>query len=134
MLKLVSLALVAAFAGTPCSDLTVTGSGGNNTTLTFALSGGAPRSPALMVVGDTTGQFSINIGNLGTLELGLLPPFGLVSMGFTDASGAASTSVRVPRNAPGLDLFAQGFTVQFSANPPSLDFCTSDVESFRFGT
>lgn len=134
MLKLLSIALVAAFAGTPCSDLTVTGSGGNNSTLTFDLSGGAPRSPALLVVGDTTGQFRVNLGNLGTLELGLMPPFGMVPMGFTDASGAVSTSVRVPRNAPGLDLFAQGLTVQFGTNPPGLDFCTSDVESFRFGT
>lgn len=120
-----------AFGGT-CSDLTVTG-GAPNTNLVFALTGGAARSPALVVIGETTGQLNINFGSLGSLQLGLLPPFTVAPMGVTDSAGNATLSVRVPANAPGIDLHGQALTVSFILQPPSLDFCTSDVVGFHVG-
>ena len=76
-------------------------------------------------------------GPLGQLVLGLNQPFVPLHLGLTDAEGAASRTLTLPSsNIPMLELYAQGFTVDFSLTPPgppSFDFCTSDVVGFRFG-
>lgn len=136
MLKLLVSSLAAlAFAGNPCSTLTVTGTGAPGTDLRFDLDGGAANAPALLVMGQTAGSFSVNIGALGTLELGILPPFSMLPLGMTDANGDASLTVRVP-NVSGVDLNGQGLTVELRINRgrPSLNFCTSNVAPFRIGS
>ncbi len=133
MLKTLACLALFALPFDPCSTLTVTGTGAANTNLVFALDGAAANSMALMVIGDTTGQFSVNLGQLGTLELGLLPPFAMSPMGFTNASGDASLTVRVPRRVAPADLHAQGFSVEFDMQGPSLRFCTSNVATFHIG-
>jgi hypothetical protein len=121
----------------PCSSLTVGGSGQPASTLTFDLTGAAAQAPALLLIGVHEGTTVMQIGVLGTLSLGLAQPLVPVMMGLTDATGAASLSINVPPgNLPLVTLFAQAMTVVFtppSHGPPSLDFCTSDVESFEFG-
>jgi hypothetical protein len=138
--------LAAAFAAIPllcapttaqsCSDLTVTGTGKPGTSLVFALSGGAPNAFALLAIAQTTGSTTINFGPIGSLTLGLAAPAALLPMGATDASGAVSLTISIP-NAPipSIALHAQGTTatMKVGGGPPSLEFCTSDVEAFQIG-
>lgn len=135
MIKLfVSALATLAFAGNPCSTLTVTGTGAPGTNIVFTLDGGAANAPALMAMGQTTGSITFNFGQLGSLELGVLPPFTVLPLGTTDANGDASLTVRVP-NIPGVNMHGQGFTVdlQIVRGRPSLQFCTSNVAAFRIG-
>jgi hypothetical protein len=128
---------------TSCADLDVSGTGAPGTDVVFSLTGAEPRAFAMLVVGDAEGEFSITIGVLGTLELGLAAPFVPVPMGFTDGNGDASHTLRIPPHWPhSLDLFAQGFSARLVVEPPSgppsgppvsLSFCTSDVEPFHVG-
>ena len=121
----------------PCSSLTVGGSGQPSTTLTFDLTGAAAQAPAILLIGVLEGTTVMQFGVLGTLSLGLAHPYAPSMMGLTDPTGAASLSINVPPgHLPQMTLFAQAMTVLFtppSHGPPSLAFCTSDVESFEFG-
>lgn len=120
----------------PCSDLTVAGNGQPGTQLKFALTGGAARTLAILFMGPRTGETVVRLGPLGTLELGLRRPFVPSFMGGTDGNGNVSMSVRVPPGRiPRVDLFGQATTVDvmFHRGPPKLDFCTTDVEGFKFG-
>ncbi|MBI5853534.1 MAG: hypothetical protein HZB39_21200 [Planctomycetes bacterium] len=127
-------ALAAPLSAQACSDLDVTG-GAPGTTLTFTLSGATPLSPALMVVGPTTGTTTIVLGPL-SFELGLAQPFAVLSLGMTDLTGAASLALPIP-NAPlpPVALNAQAVTLGFSfgGGPPGLTACTSDVAAFTVG-
>jgi hypothetical protein len=127
----------ASFPGSSCSDLAVAGSGAPGTRLVFALTGAEPRALALLAIGAREGAFTLAFGPLGTLELGLDPPFATLPMGITDGNGDADLRVRVPSGLPGMDLFAQGFSARLSfapASPPvRLSFCASGVEPFRAG-
>jgi hypothetical protein len=126
---------------TSCADLSISGTGAPGTTLTFALTGAEPNAHAWTMVGFTEGTTTINIGPLGSLELGLLEPFIPMPMGQTDANGDASNTIFVPPGIPfSLDLFAQAFSwsINVQHGPPgpatvSLSFCTSGVESFHYG-
>jgi hypothetical protein len=121
----------------PCSSLSVGGSGQPGSTLIFNLTGAAPQAPAMLLLGVLEGTTVQQIGVLGTLTLGLAHPFTPSMMGLTDATGAATLSINVPPgNLPLVTKFAQAMTVVFtppSHGPPSLAFCTSDVESFVYG-
>ena len=130
-------ALLAAPVAAQCSDMTVSGDGSAGSTLSFALTGGAAEAPAIVFVGPNEGNFSINLGPLGSLDLGLAPPFIPLFMGLTDGSGDATLEFDLPpATLPQIDLFAQGTTIEFTPpdrGPPSIDFCTSDVEAFSIG-
>jgi hypothetical protein len=131
---LVSLTLANfAFVGGPCSTLTVTGTGAGGTELRFDLDGAAPDAPAVLVIGPTTGSFTIRFGPIGSLELGIVPPFAPLPMGITDGNGDVRLTIRVPDNLPGFDLNAQGFSIDFTVRPPTLEFCTSNVAPFHIG-
>jgi hypothetical protein len=136
MSRLPALVLALAIAGTAAAQncsLTITGSGAPNTSLSFAFQG-APRSPALLVIGDTQGTTTLNFGSLGSLTLGLAQPFVAAPLGFTDATGAVTRDVHVPGNVPSSDLFGQGVGITF-APPPNLGlgFCTTSVVPFHVG-
>jgi hypothetical protein len=121
---------------TSCADLAVSGSGAPGTDLTFALTGADPNTLAMAVLGFTEGATVIRIGPIGTLELGLLAPFVLMPMGFTDANGDVTNRIHVPLGQPlSLDMFAQAFssTLTVAHGPPTLTFCTSGVEPFHVG-
>ena len=130
-----SLLLCLGVAGTVAAQnctLTITG-GAPSTNLTFAFTG-APRSPALVVIGDTQGTTTLNFGSLGSLTLGLAQPFLPAPLGLTDANGAVTLSVRVPNGVPSSDLFGQGVDVTFTPPPNvSLTFCTTSVVAFHVG-
>jgi hypothetical protein len=135
----VATAALAALLGAPlaaqsCSDLTVTGDGKVGTQLTFSLTGAAANAPAFLVLGETSGSFSISFGSIGTLDLGIVPPFSLLPFGQTDGSGAVSRSVTVPPLPGEIVLHGQGFTARLVIDRGvRLDFCTSDVERFTVG-
>ncbi|MFT6078075.1 MAG: hypothetical protein ACJA0V_000319 [Planctomycetota bacterium] len=88
---------------------------------------------AFFAVGDTTGTTAINLGNFGTLTLGLAAPFVAAPAGFTDINGDASLSFQVPATGPTGTYYAQAVTVGFGIVPGtglSLSFCSGDVASF----
>ena len=120
-----------------CSDLTVTGDGTPGSTLTFDVVGADPHALAFLAVGRSAGSHAVALGPLGTLELGLDPHFIVLPFGFTDAGGDASKSIGIPDGFPiSLDLFGQAFTARFTLPwpaPPTLEFCTTDVEAFHVG-
>jgi hypothetical protein len=132
--------LLAAAAQAQCSTLTATGTGAPGTSVTFALDGTDAHAFAFLVIGDTQGTTTINLGPIGTLTLGLAAPFAPLPIGLTDASGDISRAIPVPSAFPAsLDLFAQGVTIGFSfvvGPPPSVSFslCASNVVGFHVGS
>ena len=137
-ISLIAAGMLAGFASAQsCATLTVTNGPGpipSLTTVTFALHGDA-NAPAALAIGSTAGSTSIALGPLGTLELGLDRPFAILFLGFSDASGDATRTLRVPTHLPGMDLNAQGFTVTFTPPPNlTLTFCTSNVVAFHVGS
>ena len=126
---------------TSCADLAVTGTGAPGTDLTFALTGAEPHAHAWTMIGFAEGTTLIDIGPLGTLELGLVEPFIPKPMHQTDGNGDTTDTIFVPPGLPfSVDLFAQAFSwsvnVQHSPGGPatvSLLFCTSAVEGFHIG-
>jgi hypothetical protein len=126
--------LSAPVAAQSCADLTVTGSGRSGTQLTFAVTGAGTNSPAYLVIGQTAGSFSISLGPIGTLTLGIVPPFTFVPLGSTDGSGAVSRSVTVPPIPDAVSVLGQAFSAKVVIDRGvRVDFCTSDVESFSIG-
>ena len=103
-----SLFLAAAAAAQNCSALSVSG-GTGGAPLTIALQG-APASIAVVAIGQSAGSTVINLGSQ-VLNLGVAMPFAPLPLGMTDLTGAASVSVRVPANLPGIDIVAQGITL-----------------------
>jgi len=129
---LAATAALALATGLSAQCATTTTAANNSGTVTLALNG-APMSFALFALGDTTGTTAINLGNLGTLELGLEAPFIAVPGGLTDMSGDASISFEVPSTAPAGTWYAQGVTIEFSfspGGPPSFGICSGNVASF----
>ena len=129
-----SLSLALPTAAQSCADLTVTGDGTSGTTLTFDLTGAQANAPAFLLLGATAGEFSIDLGPLGSIDLGLMPPFIPVPIGRSDDAGAASVAFDLPdRSMTQRTLNAQGMTLALSIRPLALDVCTSDVEAFSIG-
>jgi hypothetical protein len=126
-----------SFPSLSCADLSIGSSGGPRMALTFSLTGAEPNAFALLALGTRQNTYSLRMGPLGTLELGLEPPVLLHPMGRTDQNGDASRTFRVPPGwRHGLNLFAQGFSAKFAfapPGPPSLSFCTSGVEPVPLG-
>ncbi len=121
--------LLAAAAAAQCATLSVTSA---NNGVTIDLSG-APRSIAILVVGETAGSTSIPVG-MSTLDLGLAMPFAPLPLGMTSATGDLSRTFNVPANVPAASLLAQGVLVGFSMPPNfSLTFCTSNVAPLSVG-
>ena len=120
-----------------CSSLTISGSGQPGTDLTIALSGADADSFAMMAVGMSTGKTELKFGPLGTLTLGLDRPFAFLPLGVTDGNGDLKAVISLPPGSlPQVMLHAQAVTAQFGLNPPgppSLKFCTSNVEAFSIG-
>lgn len=142
MLKFVTaafaaLALSSFAAAQTCSDLTLGGSGAPGGTVTVDLTGATANAPTFLFIGTTTGSTSIPVGPLGTLDLGLEMPFGVFPAGSTDANGALSLSLNVPPGQiPQTTLYVQATSLGFRINrggPPTIGFCTSDVESVTIG-
>jgi hypothetical protein len=136
--SLLSIALTAVLASPAvaqsCSKLAVEGTGKPGTDLTFKLSGGAAKAPAVLFVATETGKTTIKLGTLGTLELGLAMPVIPVPMPVTDASGASTLVIPIPKaKIPEIALHGQGTTVKFTLPPPKLTFCTSNVVDFKIG-
>lgn len=123
---------------TSCADLTITGSGGPGTTLTFDLTGSEPEAPTALLIGPAEGTTTFALGPLGTIELGLALPFLVHPAGLTDGSGNLSVVVQLPNGSyPMANLFAQMLTLTFTLpppGPPRITICTSDVEAFSVGS
>ena len=139
---LTSLAL-ALPATAQCGTMTVTGDGAPGSTLTFDVSGVAGNAFVVILAGRETGDFTVNFGPLGTLELGLLPPFIPFTAVRTDADGNATLDKRVPNGVRSLiELHAQGVSVKFSfslgapGTRPTFgfDFCETNVVDFSVGS
>lgn len=134
MMRKLLLALTIACLSAGLSAQCATTSASNNAgTVTLEVDGDTPMAFAFFVVGDTTGSTAINLGNFGTLTLGLAAPFVPAPAGFTDMNGDASLSFEVPATAPAGTYYAQAVTVGFDIVPGtglSLDFCAGDVASF----
>ena len=139
---LASLAL-AMPATAQCGAMTVSGDGAPGSSLTFDVSGVAGDAFVLILVGRETGDFSFDFGPLGTLDLGLLPPFIPFTAVRTDGDGNASVERRVPNGIRSLiDLHAQGVSVEFgiSFGEPGtrptfgFDFCETNVVDFSIGS
>lgn len=105
--------------------------------LTFDLLGAAPDALAVLLLGNNPGTNSIQLGVLGGVELGLLPPVTPRMMGVTDASGNASLLIELPGNyLGGFSLHAQAMSVLRTHTPPGrpmLDFCPTEVRLFKVG-
>lgn len=141
-LTLACLGLLAVGASAQCANLTVTGTGAPGTALQFDLDGTTPHAFAVLLVGDTTGTTTVNLGPIGSLTLGLDMPFVPVPFGLTDANGDRSRTFNVPSTATmGFDLYGQAVTVGVSitmppgGGMPSLTWttCASNVASFHLG-
>lgn len=130
----VAAAISAPLSAQSCSKLAVTGSGKSGTDLKISLTGAAKRSFAFLFLSQKTGKTVIKVGPLGTLTLGLAMPVIPLPFGRTDASGAATATIKVPK-IPQTTLNAQGSTVQLKIGRgrPSLEFCTSNVVTFKIG-
>ena len=129
-LRLFAAALVftmpAIAIGGDCSQLAVTTTNnGDTSNVAFDVTGSAPLSFHAIVIGDTTGDTTFNLGGT-TLTLGLVPPFFALPLGVSDANGDLSVDFDVPT---GLGAWnGQSLGIEFV--PPSLGFCTSNVASF----
>ncbi|MBK9387818.1 MAG: hypothetical protein IPN34_23625 [Planctomycetes bacterium] len=143
MLKFVTAALAAlalsSFASAQsCSDLSISGSGASGGTVTVGVSGAPVNAPTFLFIGQQTGSTSIAVGPFGTLDLGLAAPFGVFAFGSTDLTGNLSLSVQIP-NVPipqPVTVFLQATSLGIRINrngPPTVGFCTSDVESLTLG-
>lgn len=134
MLRKLVLATAIATMGAGLSAQCATTTAVNNAgTVTLSADGTSPMSFAFFVVGDTTGATTINLGNFGTLTLGLVAPFIPAPAGMTDMNGDASLSFDVPAAAPAGTYYAQAVLVGFDIVPGtglSLDICAGDVASF----
>jgi hypothetical protein len=121
-------------AQTPCANLDVHVSQGQQQTVVFNVQGD-PNAFVGLVLGTQAGSTTVPLGALGTLQLGVASPFDVQWIGNTDSRGNLTEVVHVPANVPATDLVAQAFTVPVSnvTNPP-LHFCTSNVVPFRVGT
>jgi hypothetical protein len=81
----------------------------------------------------------LSVGPFGSLTLDVASPFGVLPLGFTDASGDVSVSFAVSSSIPAgvlpdLTLTLQAVNVSFSgAMPPSLSFCTSNTATLVIG-
>jgi hypothetical protein len=148
---LATLALATFATAQNCSSLSATNST-NGSRLNIALTNGAAGAPAILVIGQTAGSTSINLG-LATLDLGVAGPFLPAPLGVTDTTGSASLSLRIPANLPGMNLVLQGFTlaiggISLPGGPglptgggfpggglpmPTLTFCTSNVVTAHVG-
>jgi len=108
-----------------CSTLSVgTSSDGTRTTVTFDVTGSTPLSYQVLVVGQTAGPFSINLGT-ATLDLGIVPPFLALPLGTTDLSGDVSVTVDAPAGLG--DYFGQAVGVTVIGG---LGFCASGTAAF----
>ena len=118
-----------------CASLAVSG-GEPGTTLSLALSGAPAGAPAFVFLGAQLGSASLPFGPLGTLELGVVPPWLIRPMGLTDATGSAQVGIRIPPIAlPCHTGFAQATTFELAFNPrPSLVFCTSNTAQYQVGS
>lgn len=134
MLRKLMLATTIAALGTGLSAQCATTTATNNAgTVTLEVDGTVPMAFAFFAVGDTTGATAINLGNFGTLALGLATPFVAAPAGLTDLAGDASLSFTVPASAPAGTYYAQAVTVGFGVTPGTgltLDFCVANVASF----
>lgn len=130
-----SLLAASAWAG-DCSSLAadVQGDLQSGATVTVDVTGSLPNALTFLVVGETAGTTSIDLGPLGGLTLGLELPFVPLPVGSTDGNGDLSLSFDtpgVPVSIDPIDLLAQAVSidVQFGGGPPSIDTCTSNVVS-----
>ena len=88
---LAATAALALATGLSAQCATTTTAANNSGTVTLALNG-APMSFALFALGDTTGTTAINLGNLGTLELGLEAWGGPMKQGLGNLPAAKEVS------------------------------------------
>lgn len=131
--KILAATAAVALATSLSAQCNTTTTASNNAGEVTLAANGAPMSFAFFALGDTTGSTAINLGNFGTLTLGLDTPFVAVPAGLTDMNGDASVTFSVPASAPAGTYHAQAVTVEFSIAPGSgvsLDFCAGNVASF----
>ncbi|MHC5062502.1 MAG: hypothetical protein ACYTG5_00850 [Planctomycetota bacterium] len=127
-----------------CSSLTVDGDGTPGSTLSFELTGLDANTPVVVLAARDTGDFSFSFGPMGSLDLGIVPPWRVVGVGVSDGDGNAAIERNVPPGIPGsADLHAQGLGVGIdvprgkpgSTPPmPAFNFCPSDVVAFTVGS
>lgn len=125
----------SASAAQNCSTLAVTG-GAPGTDLTFAVSGAPADSATLLIIGDTLGSTVIPTP-FGDINLGLAQPFSFFPLGTTDAAGNVSLVIPVPSQvATCLQTNAQALTLEvtIAAGPPTVNFCTSNVDAVSIGS
>ena len=135
LLSFLTIGLLAGFvqAQTNCSTLTVqAGTGQSHQTVVFHVQDD-PNALVGLVLGFQAGSTTIPLGDLGTLQLGIVAPYDIQFIGTTNGGGNLTYTVQVPATLPLTNLAAQAFTVPDATQRP-LPFCTSNVATFQVGS
>ncbi|MHC5062501.1 MAG: hypothetical protein ACYTG5_00845 [Planctomycetota bacterium] len=137
--SLLAAAALALPLSAQCGSMTVSGSGAAGDTLTFEVSGVAADAFVVLLAGKEAGDFSFSFGPLGTLNLGLVPPFIPFGVVKSDADGNATIEKTIPGRIPfNVDLHGQAASVEFGFNmgqipPIGFNFCETNVVDFTVG-
>ena len=139
-LALAALAAVLALQAPSfgqCSTLTVGGALQPGETITVDLTSATPGVPTFLLVGSYAGPTTFDLGDLGILTVGLIPPFTLLSIGTTNGSGALSYSFDIPASIPSCQLprslTLQTVSVGLTFGMPLLSFCVSNAATLLPG-
>jgi hypothetical protein len=127
-------ALASPATAQSCSDLTITGPGTQGSTLNLSLTGAEAHGLVVLVLGTETGSTNLDLGPVGSLQLGLEWPFVPFPVGITNGNGEYGLSIPVWTFGYSIELHAQAFSVTLDLpRPPLLSFCVSDVEPLSIG-
>lgn len=132
-LILASFLALAGTASAQCGTLTITGPGTAGSTLDVAVAGTSAGGFVAVMVGETAGSTTINVGPLN-LTLGLDMPFFPVPLGRADGNGDVSRSFTIPGAVnQQIALNGQAATLLLSIFPFSLSTCATNVVAFTVG-
>ncbi|MGE3174586.1 MAG: hypothetical protein AB7O97_18285 [Planctomycetota bacterium] len=128
-----ALSLLAGTASAQCGTLAITGPGTAGTDLNVAVTGSSAGGLIVVMVGQTTGTTTIDIGPLN-LTLGLDTPFFPVPLGRADGNGDVARSFTIPNAiTQQIALNAQAAAFLLSIFPFNLSACATNVAAFTVG-
>jgi hypothetical protein len=136
ILILVATSMCGLSLRSQCATLHTLGNGAAGTNLTFAIAGADADRFAFLLLGNSAGSSSLDLGPFGTISFGLAQPWLPYYLGQTGVAGGAGVTVDIPLSLPASTTMAgQGLTLGVSSGPgaPTLDSCTTNVVTFRIG-
>lgn len=125
-----SLLALPLAAQEPCSDLEILVDG---QTVTIDVTGAPANAATFLASGETPGETTIDVGELGSFTVDLDQPFAVLPLGETDANGELSVTIEVP--TLGVTLHNQALTLEITLEVPpppgevplQVEACESDV-------